>query len=186
MSLIYFYLVELLTGFGRRSSRSKRKMERKVGSGRKGTVDEEEYLLRSIGKLVGRFSGTRSTSLSLLCVRYELYINSFVSGEGKKLLPHLIRFTAQHREDGLAMQRKLSEFEVELSATVEEIWPASTDAVGIDGQTQTMQPLQDTWAVRMDDAQRQQKINPTERIAKPQVDGDGDEKDWKMKLFDLI
>ncbi|KAJ3932076.1 MAG: IkappaB kinase complex IKAP component [Lentinula lateritia] len=150
----------------KRSSRSKRKMERKVGSGRKGTVDEEEYLLRSIGKLVGRFSGTRS--------------------EGKKLLPHLIRFTAQHREDGLAMQRKLSEFEVELSATVEEIWPASTDAVGIDGQTQTMQPLQDTWAVRMDDAQRQQKINPTERIAKPQVDGDGDEKDWKMKLFDLI
>ncbi|KAJ3881879.1 IkappaB kinase complex IKAP component [Lentinula edodes] len=150
----------------KRSSRSKRKMERKVGSGRKGTVDEEEYLLRSISKLVGRFNGTRS--------------------EGKKLLPHLIRFTAQHREDGLVMQRELSEFEAELSATVEEIWATPTDAVGIDSQTQTTQPLQDTWAVRMDDAQRQQKINPMERIAKPQVDGNGDEKDWRMKLFDLI
>lgn len=39
----------------RRTSRSKRKMERKVGSGRKGTIDEEEYLLKSIGKLVPRF-----------------------------------------------------------------------------------------------------------------------------------
>lgn len=38
----------------KRSSRSKRKMERKVGSGRKGTVDEEEYLLKSLVKLAGR------------------------------------------------------------------------------------------------------------------------------------
>ena len=42
----------------RRTSRSKRKMERKVGSGRKGTVDEEEYLLKSINKLVDRFNVT--------------------------------------------------------------------------------------------------------------------------------
>jgi elongator complex protein 1 len=38
----------------KRSSRSKRKMERKVGSGRKGTVDEEEYLLKSLTKLASR------------------------------------------------------------------------------------------------------------------------------------
>lgn len=31
-------------------------MERKVGSGKKGTVDEEEYLLKSVTKLVGRFT----------------------------------------------------------------------------------------------------------------------------------
>ena len=31
-------------------------MERKVGSGRKGTVDEEEYLLKSITKLVEKFT----------------------------------------------------------------------------------------------------------------------------------
>lgn len=35
-------------------------MERKVGSGRKGTIDEEEYLLKSIGKLVPRFDTVQS------------------------------------------------------------------------------------------------------------------------------
>lgn len=34
-------------------------MERKVGSGRKGTVDEEEYLLKSVTKLVVRFNATQ-------------------------------------------------------------------------------------------------------------------------------
>jgi elongator complex protein 1 len=43
----------------RKSSKTRRKMERKVGSGRKGTVDEEEYLLNSLTKLVGRFNITR-------------------------------------------------------------------------------------------------------------------------------
>jgi elongator complex protein 1 len=38
----------------KRSSRSKRKLERKAGSGRKGTVDEEEYLIKSVEKMVGR------------------------------------------------------------------------------------------------------------------------------------
>lgn len=46
----------------RRSSRSKRKLERKVGSGRKGTVDEEEYLLKSVTKLTTRFDGTQGAS----------------------------------------------------------------------------------------------------------------------------
>lgn len=40
----------------RRSSRSKRKNERKNESGRKGTADEEEYLLRSLEKLAARFN----------------------------------------------------------------------------------------------------------------------------------
>ena len=31
-------------------------MERKVGSGRKGTIDEEEYLLNSVSKLVLRLN----------------------------------------------------------------------------------------------------------------------------------
>ncbi len=46
----------------RRSSRSKRKLERKVGSGRKGTVDEEEYLLKSVTKLVARFNTAQGQS----------------------------------------------------------------------------------------------------------------------------
>lgn len=45
----------------KRTSRSKRKMERKVGSGRKGTVDEEEYLLKSLTKLAGRLATAQGT-----------------------------------------------------------------------------------------------------------------------------
>lgn len=48
----------------KRSSRSKRKMERKVGSGRKGTVDEEEYLLKSLTKLAGKLSTAQGTRAS--------------------------------------------------------------------------------------------------------------------------
>ncbi|KAF8661467.1 hypothetical protein AX16_001304 [Volvariella volvacea WC 439] len=86
----------------KRSSRSKRKLERKVGSGRKGTVDEEEYLLKSVTKLVGRFSITRDLA--------------------KNLLPHLFQFTEEHREEGLELQMQISEFEKELQEALDEIW----------------------------------------------------------------
>ena len=44
-------------------------MERKIGSGRKGTVDEEEYLLKSVSKLVEKFAVTKGM---LLLVVIEL------------------------------------------------------------------------------------------------------------------
>ena len=50
----------------KRSSRSKRKMERKVGSGRKGTADEEEYLLKSLVKLTGRLITAQGACPTLL------------------------------------------------------------------------------------------------------------------------
>ncbi|THG94806.1 hypothetical protein EW026_g6730, partial [Hermanssonia centrifuga] len=65
-------------------TRSKRKMERKVGSGRKGTVDEE-YSLRSVTKLVTRFNATQA--------------------EAMNLLPHLFQFAEEHREEGRDLQR---------------------------------------------------------------------------------
>jgi elongator complex protein 1 len=41
-------------------------MERKVGSGRKGTVDEEEYLLKSLTKLAGRLVTAQGACLTFL------------------------------------------------------------------------------------------------------------------------
>ena len=38
----------------RRTSRSKRKLDMKQAAGRKGTVDEEQYILRLLGKLAAR------------------------------------------------------------------------------------------------------------------------------------
>ncbi|KAH9915816.1 IKI3 family-domain-containing protein [Fomitopsis serialis] len=78
----------------KRSSRSKRKLERKVGSGRKGTVDEEEYLLKSVTKLVGRFNTTQADAASLL--------------------PHLLQFTEDHQTEARSLQTDLQSFEDEL------------------------------------------------------------------------
>ena len=58
----------------KRTSRSKRKMERKVGSGRKGTVDEEEYLLKSLTKLAGKLSEAQGACLHAVTfpkIRYD-------------------------------------------------------------------------------------------------------------------
>ena len=54
----------------KRTSRSKRKMERKVSSGRKGTVDEEEYLLKSLTKLAGRLATTQGALHALSLFRF--------------------------------------------------------------------------------------------------------------------
>ncbi|KAK7472275.1 putative elongator complex protein 1 [Stygiomarasmius scandens] len=143
----------------KRSSRSKRKMERKVGSGRKGTVDEEEYLLKSVSKLVGRFSVTRD--------------------EGSRLLPHLLQFTPEHREEGLAMQQELAEFEVELNAAVEEIWAVQPG----DLSDPTDSTPRDSWAARMEEAEKNKRVNPVERVPKPEMSAD--KRDWKLKLYEF-
>ena len=50
----------------RQSSRSRRKAERKVGSGKKGTADEEEYLLQSIVKMCSRLATVQGTVGTLM------------------------------------------------------------------------------------------------------------------------
>ncbi|KAG6839915.1 hypothetical protein C0991_010395 [Blastosporella zonata] len=134
------------------SSRSKRKMERKVGSGRKGTVDEEEYLLKSLTKLTARFAS--------------------IQDEAKALLPHLLQFTPEHREEGVAMQQHLLDFEEELKRSLEEIWSKPPEEVPID-----------SWATRMEDAEREKRVNPVDKLPKPELPSSS--KGWRINLFDL-
>jgi len=94
-------------------------MERKVGSGRKGTVDEEEYLLKSISKLVARSTVTQ--------------------GEVKKLLPHLLQFSKAHRAEGEALQQTFSAFDKELREAIEEIWPGVEQEQPVESWTARMQ-----------------------------------------------
>ncbi|KAG8220454.1 IKI3 family-domain-containing protein [Butyriboletus roseoflavus] len=122
------------------SSKTKRKLERKVGSGRKGTVDEEEYLLKSISKLVGRWTVTQ--------------------GEVKKLLPHLLQFSKAHRAEGEALQQEFSAFNTELWKAIEEIWKKP----GIEQE----QPV-DSWAARMQEKERGRLIDPVERVQRPEM-----------------
>ncbi|EJD52142.1 IKI3-domain-containing protein [Auricularia subglabra TFB-10046 SS5] len=89
----------------RRTSKSKRKLERKAGSGRKGTVDEERYLLTSIGKLC--------TRLATLQVEVEKLQHTLVALGAK---------SAEHEEAARALQNDLSVFEKELGEAVEHVW----------------------------------------------------------------
>jgi elongator complex protein 1 len=133
----------------RRTSRSKRKMERKVGSGRKGTVDEEEYLLRSVSKLVDRFLMTQA--------------------ETRSLLPHLLQFTSEHREEGLGLQNEVEAFDTELKESVEEIWTRPVE-----------ESVPDGWAARMAEVERGRVVNALDKVAKPDLFRGND---WRVKLI---
>ncbi|KDQ06369.1 hypothetical protein BOTBODRAFT_622525 [Botryobasidium botryosum FD-172 SS1] len=87
----------------KQTSRSKRKQERKRG--RKGTVDEQEYILQSIAKLVARLETMRT--------------------ECQHLLPHLVVFSAEHQEAGKALQHELRSFEEALIEGVDAIWKST-------------------------------------------------------------
>ncbi|EIN06431.1 IkappaB kinase complex IKAP component [Punctularia strigosozonata HHB-11173 SS5] len=121
------------------SSRSKRKMERKIGSGRKGTVDEEEYLLASVSKLVARFTA--------------------VQGDARSLLPHLFELTEEHRAHGSELQSEVSQFEEDLKSAVEEIWQRGSPSDG--------EPVPDGWSARMARSEKEHRVNPADKVPKP-------------------
>ncbi|KAG6809392.1 hypothetical protein H0H92_000447 [Tricholoma furcatifolium] len=134
------------------SSRSKRKMERKVGSGRKGTVDEEDYLLKSLTKLTARFAT--------------------IQDEARNLLPHLLQFTPEHRDEGVAMQKHLDDFEEELKRSLDEIWFKPPEETTVD-----------SWATRMEEIERERRINPVDKVPKPELPSSN--KGWRINLFDF-
>jgi len=145
-------------------------MERKVGSGRKGTVDEEEYLLKSVTKLVSRWTATqRKISGPSGCTRPDHFCD--LLGEGKKLLPHLLRLSEQHRSGGRALQQDMESFEKELTDAIDEMWtrPATSDK----------QTLLDSWASRMLEKEKEGRIDPLDRVPKPDIETS----DWGIKLL---
>jgi len=141
----------------RQSSRSRRKAERKVGSGRKGTVDEEEYLLQSIVKM---------------CVRLAT-----IQGEAGKLLPHMLQFRDEHQKEGKALQEELVAFQKELSKAVEEVWtrpPESESKDVTNGANETEVNLPPGLSEVM------KPHDPLDKIGKPQIV----EPIWRVTLWD--
>ncbi|KAG6382066.1 pol II transcription elongation factor [Boletus reticuloceps] len=136
----YTAALSITSKTSKRSSKTKRKMERKVGSGRKGTVDEEEYLLKSISKLVARWTVTQ--------------------GEIRKLLPHLLQFSKGHRAEGVALQQAYSAFDTELREAIEAVWKKP----GVEQE----EPV-DSWAARMQEKDRERVTDPIERVQKPEM-----------------
>ncbi|KIP09060.1 hypothetical protein PHLGIDRAFT_68294 [Phlebiopsis gigantea 11061_1 CR5-6] len=154
----------------KRSSRSKRKMERKVGSGKKGTVDEEEYLLRSLTKLIGRWDT--------------------VKVDATHLLPHLFQFpTPTHRDEGLSLQDEIADFAKELQSAIDEIWTKTSSQLPADGDTAAtlssvaamdtgLEGMQDGWAKRMREYEVNSRLDPLDKVPKPDVR----KVEWKQQL----
>ncbi|KAF7290054.1 polymerase II transcription elongation factor [Mycena chlorophos] len=142
----------------KKTSRSKRKSERKAG--RKGTVEEEEYLLKSITKLVGRFNATQGSFFPPL------------QSDARQLLPHLAQFTPEHAAEGIALQAELEEFEAEFVAAVDEIWTPVAKPVVEDGEQEMFR------AMAM--GAQAQPSDPLEKVPKPDPKGT---EDWRMRVF---
>jgi elongator complex protein 1 len=104
----------------------------KVQSGRKGTVHEEEYLLKSVSKLVARFNQSLGETHCLLVV-VSVLITILRKDETRSLIPHLLRFTAEHRTEAKALQESVRRFGEELGQAINEIWqqpPEEQPAMG--------------------------------------------------------
>ncbi|ODV79037.1 IkappaB kinase complex, IKAP component [Suhomyces tanzawaensis NRRL Y-17324] len=54
------------TGASRRTTKNRKREERKKAKGRKGTIYEEEYLIKSVGRLVERLDQTESDAIKLI------------------------------------------------------------------------------------------------------------------------
>jgi elongator complex protein 1 len=91
-------------------------------------------------------------------------------------LPHLLQFTAEHREEGLGLQNEVEAFEIELKESVEEIWtrPAEeNEENGVGGAS-----IPDGWASRMAEVERGRVVNPLDKVAKPDLFRGTD---WQVK-----
>jgi len=89
-------------------------------------------------------------------------------------LPHLLRFTAEHREEGLGLQNEVGGFEVELREIIDEIWTTAAEENGA--------IVPGGWASRMAEAERNKAVNLLEKVLKPDI---SQGKDWRVKLFDV-
>ncbi|WLF80400.1 Putative elongator complex protein 1 [Lodderomyces elongisporus] len=54
------------TGASRRTAKNRKREERKKAQGRKGTIYEEEYLIRSVGRLIERLDSTEQDAIRLI------------------------------------------------------------------------------------------------------------------------
>ena len=91
-------------------------------------------------------------------------------------MPHLLQFTAEHREAGLGLQNEVETFEVELKECVEEIWTRPVEEENEVGGAS----VPDGWASRMAEVERGRVMNPLDKVAKPDLlNSRGN--DWRVK-----
>ena len=157
-------------------------MERKVGSGRKGTVDEEEYLLKSLTKLAGRFvtaqgmcltfppfQKRRAESIDMRCY------GSVLLDETAALVPHLLRFTPLHRTAARELKNEVASLLREMAEAFDEVWPATAE----DTEVAAAEPP-DSWATRIAEREKERE-RAIKAITRPDLRAAGS---WCTKLLD--
>ncbi|KAG8762167.1 hypothetical protein FRC11_010683 [Ceratobasidium sp. 423] len=98
-----------LTGTtAKRSQKSSKKAARKAG--RKGTANEEEYILASLVKLNQRLEHMQK--------------------EASQLIPNLSRVSDEHQTLGRQLRDDITQFEEQLSAIIEREWPTDPEEPG--------------------------------------------------------
>ena len=146
-------------------------------------MDEEEYLLKSVSKLVARFNITqgalRIPQHTILPEANSCRATRRLSSaaDSTSLLPHLLQFTDEHRTEAASLQTELQAFAVELSEALEEIWKKAPEAE--EGGEGTV-PAPGGWAARMEAHEKRRHANPVDSIAKPDLA----KQEWKLKLPD--
>lgn len=151
----------------RRTSRSKRKLERKAEGGRKGTAEEEEYLLNQLTKLVRRFE------LIYGMFHFHAIYNSDSTSlaDMDSLLPHLAQFASEHREAAIALRNQVLSLAEMLRKALDEAWAAPPAPV----------PEEQSWEARLAAALR---TEPTTKVRRPEMKQT--DRGWGMPLVGAV
>lgn len=130
--------------FRTRTNKSK-KVERKRG--KKGTVDEEEYIIASFVKMVTRLEHLQSRS----CQHHSLKTpsNIVISAECSKVLPHLLVLSEEHKAECESLKSELQQFETDLRAAIAEVWLEVEEEAAIEEPQKPKKPIIATrnWAI---------------------------------------
>lgn len=110
----------------------KRKNARKAASGRKGTVDEELYLLGSFSRLVDKFKtligASRPPSSPPACQPFGPDHVLSPAVDATPVLDYLLIATLEHRRAGTELQQDLIKTETAFKAAVDKLWPVEKNA----------------------------------------------------------
>ena len=98
--------------------------------------------------------------------------------DSASLLPHLLQFTEEHREEAASLRADLIIFSEELAIAVEEIWTKPSEPE--ENVEQSGQPHADSWAARMEAHEKRKHANPVDTVPRPELA----KSEWKLQLPD--
>lgn len=105
----------------------------------------------------------------------------FILGEAGKLLPHMLQFTDEHREEGKAFQRELVAFQEELSGAIEEVWTRPPESGSKDAPVTNVFQNAIGVGVSPGTSEIAKPQDPLDKIAKPQIT---EPAQWRVTLWD--